>query len=129
MKTKRYKCLKSYKDKKGNFCFEKGFYYRFYENENGNFSTKLNHFGYEQELNKEEIEQYFTLFDYTHLNTPSHYDNSKGSLYKVANDRNQSPYLCDIVKRLERSEKKGEFKSDLEKSINVIKLWMQEHED
>jgi hypothetical protein len=62
------------------------------------------------------------------LETPKHYDNSKGTLYKVATERNWNPYLFDIVKRLERAEKKGEFKTDLEKSINVIKLWLQEHD-
>lgn len=61
--------------------------------------------------------------------TPKHYDNSKGTLYKVATERGWNPYLFDIVKRLERSEKKGEFKTDLEKSINVIKLWLQENDN
>lgn len=59
-------------------------------------------------------------------NTPKHYDNSKGTLYKVAKERGWNPYLFDIVKRLERAEKKGEFDSDLDKSINVIKLWKEE---
>lgn len=63
-----------------------------------------------------------------HLETPKHYDNSKGTLYKVATERGWNSYLFDIVKRLERAEKKGEFKTDLEKSINVIKLWLQEYE-
>ena len=62
------------------------------------------------------------------VNTPKHYDNSKGTLYKVATERNWNSYLFDIVKRLERAEKKGEFKTDLEKSINVIKLWLKEYE-
>jgi hypothetical protein len=61
------------------------------------------------------------------LDTPKHYDNSKGTLYKVATERGWNSYLFDIVKRLERAEKKGEFKTDLEKSINVIKLWLQEN--
>jgi serine protease inhibitor len=61
------------------------------------------------------------------LETPKHYDNSKGTLYKVATERGWNSYLFDIVKRLERAEKKGEFKTDLEKSINVIKLWLQEN--
>jgi hypothetical protein len=60
------------------------------------------------------------------LNTPAHYDNKNGTLYKVALERGWNPYLFDIVKRLERSEKKGEFDSDLDKSINVIKLWKTE---
>ena len=73
----------------------------------------------------EKIKQ-MTYLDET-LKTPKHYDNSKGTLYKVAIERNWNPYLFDVVKRLERAEKKGEFKTDLEKSINVIKLWLQEY--
>jgi hypothetical protein len=44
---------------------------------------------------------------------PKHYDKINGSLYKVAEDRGWNSYLFDIVKRLERSEKKGEFIQDL----------------
>ena len=73
----------------------------------------------------EKIKQ-MTYLDET-LKTPKHYDNSKGTLYKVATERGWNSYLFDIVKRLERAEKKGEFKTDLEKSINVIKLWLQEY--
>ena len=62
----------------------------------------------------------------TTLDTPKHYDNSKGTLYKIAQERGWNPYLFDIVKRLERAEKKGEFDTDLDKSINVIKLWKSE---
>ena len=60
------------------------------------------------------------------INTPSHYDNSKGTLYKVAQERGWNAYLFDCVKRLERAEKKGEFESDLDKSIAVIQLWKNE---
>ena len=60
------------------------------------------------------------------LNTPKHYDNTNGTLYKIAEERGWNSYLFDIVKRLERAEKKGEFTQDLEKSINVIKLWQNE---
>jgi hypothetical protein len=60
--------------------------------------------------------------------TPKHYNNDKGTLYKVAEERGWNSYLFDIVKRLERSEKKGEFKQDLEKSIAVIQLWQKESE-
>ena len=75
----------------------------------------------------EKIKQ-MTYLDET-LQTPKHYDNSKGTLYKVATERGWNSYLFDIVKRLERAEKKGEFKTDLEKSINVIKLWLKENEN
>jgi len=58
--------------------------------------------------------------------TPNHYNNENGTLYKVANQRGWNPYLFDIVKRLERADKKGEFESDLNKSIAVIQLWLKE---
>ena len=60
------------------------------------------------------------------LNTPNYYDNTNGSLYKVAQERGWNTYLFDIVKRLERAEKKGEFDKDLDKTINLIKLYRNE---
>ena len=55
-----------------------------------------------------------------------HYDNSKGSLYKIAKDRKWNAYQFDIVKRIDRAEKKGQFDSDLNKTIDVIKIWLDE---
>lgn len=72
----------------------------------------------------EEAKKHLVVED--EINTPSHYDNSKGTLYKVAQERGWNTYLFDIVKRLERAEKKGEFESDLKKSIAVIELWLKE---
>lgn len=60
------------------------------------------------------------------LDIPSHYNNDNGTLYKVALERGWNPYLLDVVKRLERSHKKGEFETDLKKSIVVIELWLKE---
>ncbi len=60
------------------------------------------------------------------IKTPSHYDNSFCSLYKISKQRGWNSYLFDIVKRLERAEKKGEFETDLEKSKTVIDLWLLE---
>jgi hypothetical protein len=75
------------------------------------------------------LKKYAKILSYKDdLETPKHYDNSNGTLYKVATERNWNPYLFDVVKRLERAEKKGEFKTDLEKSINVIKLWLKEYD-
>lgn len=62
----------------------------------------------------------------TDIKTPEHYDNSKGTLYQVAKERGWNPYLFDIVKRLERAERKGEFESDCDKSIAVIQLYKKE---
>ena len=60
--------------------------------------------------------------------TPKHYNNDNGTFYKVAEERGWNSYIFDIVKRLERAEKKGEFNQDLEKSIAVIQLWQKESE-
>jgi len=57
---------------------------------------------------------------------PKHYDNTNGSLYKVANERGWNSYLFEVVKRIERAEKKGEFISDVKKSIHVLELYLQE---
>ena len=62
----------------------------------------------------------------TELETPSHYNNDNGSLYKVAKERGWNPYLFEIVKRVERAEKKGEFISDIKKTIHVLELYLKE---
>lgn len=72
-----------------------------------------------------DIQKYFKLK--YEFEAPKHYDNSKGTLYKVAEERGWNTYLFDIVKRLERANKKGEFESDLNKSKLVIDLWLQEN--
>ncbi len=58
--------------------------------------------------------------------TPPYYDNTKGSLYKVAQDRNWNAYLFDVVKRLERGGKKDPLKQEIEKSIAVLQIWLNE---
>lgn len=66
--------------------------------------------------------------DYQQTDTPKHYDNSKGSLYKIAIERGWNAYQFDIVKRIDRAEKKGEFENDLNKTIKVIELWKNENQ-
>ena len=60
------------------------------------------------------------------FNPQSHYDNSKGSLYKVATERGWNAYLFDLVKRLERGGKKDPLRQEIEKSIDVLKIWLNE---
>ena len=62
------------------------------------------------------------------ITLPNYYDNSKGSLYKVATERGWNFYLADIVKRLERGGKKDPLKQEIEKSIGVLTLWLKELE-
>ena len=57
-----------------------------------------------------------------------HYDNSKGSIYKFCNDQNLNAYEFDIIKRIVRCRKKGQFLDDLNKTIILIKLYIEEHE-
>lgn len=132
METKKYVCLEDYINEEEVVCFKEGDIYTFSKNGHW-YRTEMNNQGFSHKLDKSDINLYFKEYKTPekigHLETPKHYDNSKGTLYKVATERGWNPYLFDIVKRLERSEKKGEFKTDLEKSINVIKLWLQEYEE
>lgn len=63
------------------------------------------------------------------IKTPEHYDNSKGTLYKVSEERKWNSYVFDAVKRLERAEKKGEFDSDIDKTINLLLLYKKERNE
>jgi hypothetical protein len=56
----------------------------------------------------------------------SHYDNSNGSLYKFAEDHGLNAYEFETIKRVVRSRKKGEFISDIEKTIRVLNLYLEE---
>ena len=62
------------------------------------------------------------------METPEHYDNRICSLYKIAKQRGWNAYQFDIVKRIDRAEKKGQFIEDLEKTKLVIDIWIKEHE-
>lgn len=80
---------------------------------------RLNHFQLSKaEVSEEEV-----------FNPQPHYDNSKGSLYKVATERGWSAYTFDVVKRLERGGKKDPLRQEIEKSIDVLKIWLNELED
>jgi hypothetical protein len=62
------------------------------------------------------------------MESPKHYNNEKGSLYKFAEDHKLNAWEFDIVKRIVRSRKKGAFKEDLEKTKVVIDLYLNEFE-
>lgn len=63
------------------------------------------------------------------MEAPKYYDNSKGTLYQLAEWRYWPSYLFDIVKRLNRNGKKDDIKLEIEKSILVFRLWLQELEN
>ena len=60
--------------------------------------------------------------------TPPHYDNSNGSLYLFAEQQGLNPWEFDIIKRIVRSRKKGNFIEDLQKTKVVIDLYLKEYE-
>jgi len=61
------------------------------------------------------------------INTPKHYDNTKGSLYKFAEEQGLNSYEFDLIKRIVRCRKKGEFLKDIDKSIAVLKIYKKEY--
>jgi len=60
------------------------------------------------------------------LETPKHYDNKNGSLYLFAKQQDLNSWEFDIIKRVVRCRKKGNFIEDLEKTKLVIDLYIKE---
>lgn len=58
---------------------------------------------------------------------PPHYNNDNGSLYKFAQDHNLNAWEFDLVKRIVRSRKKGQFREDMEKTKHLIDLYLEEY--
>lgn len=58
--------------------------------------------------------------------SPPHYDNTHGSLYLISKQRGWNAYQFDIIKRIDRALKKGQFREDLEKTKFLIDLWLKE---
>jgi len=58
-----------------------------------------------------------------------HYNNDNGSLYLFAEQHALNAWEFDIVKRIVRSRKKGNFKEDLEKTKIVIDLYLKEFKE
>ena len=78
----------------------------------------VNHWG---DIVQEELENYVQEKD-------THYNNTNGSLYLFANQHELNAYEFDIIKRIVRCRKKGQFREDLEKTIRVIELYLKETE-
>jgi hypothetical protein len=56
----------------------------------------------------------------------SHYDNSNGSLYLFAEQQKLNAWEFEVIKRTVRCRKKGEFISDIEKTIKVLEIYLKE---
>jgi len=57
-----------------------------------------------------------------------HYNNTNGSLYLFAKQHELNAYEFDLIKRIVRCRKKGQFREDLEKTKRVIDLYLKEFE-
>ena len=57
---------------------------------------------------------------------PTHYDNSNGSLYQFCEQQQLNSYEFDLIKRIIRCRKKGNFIEDLEKTKFLIDLYINE---
>tara|TARA_R110000764_G_scaffold72464_3_gene148635 strand:+ start:8685 stop:9074 length:390 start_codon:yes stop_codon:yes gene_type:complete len=62
------------------------------------------------------------------IDLPEYYNNSNGSLYLFAEERGLNSWESDIIKRVVRCRKKGSFREDLEKTKNLIDLYIREFE-
>jgi len=58
-----------------------------------------------------------------------HYNNENGSLYLFAENQNLNAYEFDIIKRIVRCRKKGQFVSDLHKTKRVIEIYLKEQKN
>jgi hypothetical protein len=74
------------------------------------------------------IEEIQEMFSYEFGKKDIHYDNTNGSLYLFANQHELNAYEFDVIKRIVRCRKKGQFRDDLEKTIRVIELYLKETE-
>lgn len=63
------------------------------------------------------------------MEAPKYYNNDNGSLYLFAEQHGLNAWEFDIVKRITRCRKKGNFKQDLEKTKLVIDLYLKEFID
>ena len=61
------------------------------------------------------------------IKEPKHYDNTNGSLYQFCEQQGINSYEFDIIKRVMRCRKKGNFLEDLEKTKFLIDLYIKEH--
>jgi len=80
---------------------------------------------YPKELSEKEP----TLQSVDVYNPQPHYDNTNGSLYQISEQLGLNAYEFDIIKRVVRCRKKGQFVEDLQKTKDLIDLYLREYKD
>ncbi len=76
---------------------------------------------------KQRAESYMSLKDGYKEKKDLHYDNSNGSLYLFAEQNELNAWEFDVIKRIVRCRKKGQFQEDLQKTVRVIELYLKEY--
>lgn len=78
-------------------------------------------------LSEQAFIEFMGLSDTTDTKSPQpHYDNSKGSLFQLAEQLQLNHWEFDILKRLVRCRKKGQFKEDLQKIKDTCDIYIKE---
>ena len=67
-------------------------------------------------------------FEGQSIHTQKHYT-GKDSLYKFATEWELNAYEFDILKRIVRCRRKGNFEQDLQKTKDVIDIYLKEFDD
>ena len=75
-----------------------------------------------------DFDKYWKLVEEETTISP-HYNNDKGSLYQFCEDKQLNSYEFDIIKRVMRCRKKGQFIEDLEKTKFLIDLYIKEYHE
>ncbi len=123
----KYKCIVDYYNLDDFLCFKKGDFYFFNKINSDCYITEKNNKGFQHELDSDTILNIFQEVNEIQLE-PNHYDNSKGSLYQFCENQQLNSYEFDIIKRVMRCRKKGNFKEDLEKTKFLIDLYLKEYD-
>ena len=82
---------------------------------------------YKDMMAKQRAQNYMSLKDGYKEKKDTHYDNSNGSLYLFATQNELNAWEFDIIKRIVRCRKKGQFQDDLQKTVRVIELYLKEY--
>lgn len=78
-------------------------------------------------LSEQAFIEFMGLSDTTDTKAPQpHYDNSNGSLFQLAEQLGLNHWEFDILKRLVRCRKKGQFKEDLQKIKDTCDIYLNE---
>lgn len=102
---------------------ERTFYKTIMEN---SMSKYLDFLEEDATLTPDEVNKYASRL---RCSNNEHYDNSNGSLYKFAEDHKLNSYEFDVIKRIVRCRKKGEWLKDINKTKDVLDIYVKEQRD